>query len=98
MRVKIRGRPVARIRPPRRTLLLRRHFLPWFPRGKGREGNTGFQVRKSQERKIWWEGLNGYRNKFRIPDAKHHNSWDRPFDFFRSRILETIGDDRLYSS
>jgi len=34
------------------------------------------QVRKSQERKIWWEALNGYRNKFRIPDAKHHNSWD----------------------
>jgi hypothetical protein len=31
-------------------------------------------VGKAQERKIWWEGLNGYRNKFRVPDAKHHKS------------------------
>jgi hypothetical protein len=25
-----------------------------------------------REKKILWDGLNGYRNKFRVLDTKHH--------------------------
>jgi hypothetical protein len=30
-----------------------------------------FQARKAQERKIWWKGLNAYRNKFRVSNTKY---------------------------
>jgi hypothetical protein len=59
--------------------------------GKGKGAKTGFQVIKAQDRKMRWEGLNGYRNKFSIPDVKHGKS-------FRSEILETLGDGLLYPS
>jgi len=36
--------------------------------GKEKGEKTGFQLIKAQERKIWWEGLNGYRNKFGVPE------------------------------
>jgi hypothetical protein len=39
--------------------------------GKKKKEKTGFQVRKAQETKIWWKGLNAYRIKFRVPDTKH---------------------------
>ena len=56
-------------------------------------------MRKAQERKIRWEGLNGYRNKFRVPDAKHHKyeigSRKKMVQkkLFGIKILETLRDD-----
>jgi hypothetical protein len=35
-------------------------------------------VRKAQEIKFWWKGLNVHRNKFKVPDAKHETrSWEK---------------------
>jgi hypothetical protein len=39
--------------------------------GKKKERKTGFQVRKTQERNMWWGDLNGHRNKFMVPDTKY---------------------------
>jgi hypothetical protein len=49
-----------------------RRAHPEFPGPSSKKKERqGFRWEKRKREKIWWKGLNAYRNKFRVPDIKH---------------------------